>query len=106
MSYTDIWTSANDADFQGRCWAALWDVANKVAIEAAGFPASGQESTDDGYDVAYAYRLLRDESTLTSRQLAQQVLRNGTIASSPVTATDGDIQYQINNTWAMLRNIG
>jgi hypothetical protein len=103
MAYSDIWTNANDADFQGRCWAALWDVANKVQAGDTGFPASGQDGTGDD---TFAINVLRDNTRITSKQLAQQVLRNATIASNPATSTDNDIQYQINNSWAALREIG
>jgi hypothetical protein len=103
MAYSDIWTNANDADFQGRCWAALWDVANKVYESEAGFPAAGQEGAGDS---EYAINVLRDKTNITSRQLAQQILRNTTIAANPATANDSDIQYQINTEWASLRDIG
>lgn len=105
MAYSDIWTYANDSTFQGRCWAGLWDVANKVVNGDTGFPASGQEGAA-GEDVRYALIILRDETTLTSKQLAQQVLRNTTIATAPATSLDSDIQFQINNIWAELREIG
>jgi len=104
MAYIDIWTNANDATFQGRCWAAFWDVANKVYDGDVGFPAAGQE--DALTDGSFALSILRDATAITSRQLAQQVLRNTTIAANPATAVDGDIKFQINNTWASLREIG
>lgn len=104
MGYSETWTSANDATFQGKCWAALWDVCNRVLAEETGFPATGQESSGD--DIVYAKKVLRDEQKITGRQLAQQVLRNTTIAGNIAGADDNDIQYQINSTWATFRNIG
>lgn len=107
MSYTAVWTNANNEAFQGRCWAALWDIANKVAAGNEGYPASGQVSGQPLDDGAYALKVLRDEARCTSRQLAQQVLRNATIAADPATATDNDIAWQINNaSWSELRRIG
>lgn len=107
MSYATIYASATDADFQARCRAALWDVANRVINGESGFPASGQVSAQPLDDTAYALRVLRDQTTLTDRILAMQILRNATIASNPEGATDGDIQYQINSgVWAELRSIG
>jgi len=107
MSYTDIWTHANNADFQGKCWAALWDVCNRVLAGESGFPAAGQVAAQASDDAGYALRVLRVESRLTGQQLAQQILRNATIAGSPATADDSALQYQINaNVWAELRGIG
>ncbi len=42
MSYATIYASATDANFQSRCRAALWDVANRVVNGESGFPGSGQ----------------------------------------------------------------
>ena len=106
MSYATIYASATDADFQARCRAALWDVANRVVNGESGFPASGQASSYAAEDMEYALRVLRDQSTISDRVLAMQVLRNGTIASDPASASDGDIQYQINSIWAEFRRIG
>jgi hypothetical protein len=106
MAYSDIWTNANDADFQGRCWAALWDVANKVLADTTGYPASGQEATNAEDDDVYSKNILTDKVSISGRQLAQQVLRNTTIANNPATATDADILFQINSIWAELRELG
>ena len=105
MSYSDIWTNANDAAFQGRCRAGLWDVANRVVNEESGFPAAGQGATIAEEDNAYALKILRSRVTLTDVVLAMQVLRNATIAADPAASSDADIQYQINNVWAELRRI-
>lgn len=32
MTYATDWTNANDADFQGRCFAALWDAHFRVGL--------------------------------------------------------------------------
>ena len=106
MAYSDIWTNANDSTFQGKCRAGVWDVANKVINGDTGFPASGQEAAVAAEDTEYALKVLRDVASLSDRVLAMQVLRNSTIAASPSTASDGDIQFQINNIWAELRRIG
>jgi hypothetical protein len=106
MSYATIYATATDATFQARCRAALWDVCNKVAGQESGFPAAGQADANAAEDRDYALRVLRDESRITDRVLAMQVLRNGTIAGDPASASDGDIQYQVNSIWASLRRIG
>lgn len=105
MSYADIWTNANDATFQGKCRAGLWDVANKVVNEDAGFPAAGQAAANSEEDTSYALKILRASVTLSDMVLAMQVLRNSTIAANPGTASDGDIQFQINSIWSELRRI-
>lgn len=100
MSYTLIWTNANDEAFQGRCWAGLWDVANRVIEGEATYP-----NTAD--DITFAKLILKDEVLVTDRQLTQQVLRNTTIAANPATSTDADIQFQLaQNVWDTLRGIG
>jgi len=107
MAYADIWTHANDETFQGRCWAALWDIANKVAGAESGYPAAGQASGQPEDDEYFALKILRDSTKLSSRQLAQQVLRNATIAANPAVAADNDLAWQINNaSWSELRRIG
>jgi hypothetical protein len=104
MAYSDIWTHANDADFQGRCLAALWDISNKVVAGDEGYPAAGQVGAGDE---AFALSVLKDETRLTGRQLAQQVLRNATIAANPAIAADNDLSWQVNNAaWSVLRGIG
>lgn len=107
MSYAAIWTHANDETFQGRCWAALWDIANKVVAGDTGYPAVDQVSVQPLDDVTYALKVLRDEARCTGRQLAQQVLRNATIATNPAIAGDSDLAWQINSAaWSDLRRIG
>jgi hypothetical protein len=107
MAYSDIWTNANDADFQGKCWAGLWDIANKVIAGDSGYPAAGQAAAASASDYAFAASILKDEVRITGRQLAQQVLRNATIAADPSAATDNDLAWQINNAaWSVLRGIG
>ena len=106
MAYSDIWTNANDAAFQGKCRAAIWDVSNRVINDEVGFPASGQEAAVAAEDTEYALKVLRDVASLSDRVLAMQVLRNATIAASPSTASDSDIQFQVSNIWAELRRIG
>jgi hypothetical protein len=107
MAYADIWTHANDEAFQGKCWAALWDMCNKVASGESGYPAAGMAAANPAEDVSYAIKVLRDEARVTARQLAQQVLRNATIAANPSATADNDIAWQINNAaWAELRGIG
>lgn len=82
-------------------------MCNKVAAGEAGYPAENMAAADPAEDTAYAIRVLRDESRVTARQLAQQVLRNATIAANPSVAADNDIAWQINNgAWAELRGIG
>jgi len=106
MGYADIWTHANDVAFQGRCLAAMWDISNKILNDDPSFPAAGQEAATPNDDDVFARRVLRDEVSITPRQVAQQALRNVTIAASPATSTDNDIQFQLNSVWAEIRGIG
>jgi len=99
MSFSDIYTAANDATFQGRCLAAAWQTAQHVI------------AGDEGYDVTapskdFAYSLLRDQTRITAKQVAMQVLRNATIASNVATSTDSDIDWQVKQVWADLVSIG
>ena len=98
MTYATNWTWANDADFQGRCTAALWDYCNKVVNDVVGYP-------DTEPDMVYANRVLRKIQNLSPDILAIQVLRNATIAADPATATDGDIEFQIGQVWGDLKEI-
>jgi predicted metal-dependent HD superfamily phosphohydrolase len=99
MSYSDIFTAANDATFQGRCLVAMWKAAQDVANES---PATdNHEARAD-----WATRVLQDRSNITPRQVAMQVLANAVIASAPASAADADIQYQVNSGLAAIIAIG
>lgn len=95
MAYADIFNAANDALFQGRCQVAMWTAAQDIAAEAT-------NTTDHAQRADWANRVLQDRATITPRQLAMQVLRNGTIAANPGASTDGDIQFQVNSVIAAL----
>ena len=99
MAFTDIFNAANDETFQGRCMAAAWQTAQHVI------------ASDEGYDVSapskdFAYSLLRDQTRITAKQVAMQVLRNVTIASNVAVSTDSDLEWQIKSVWADLVSIG
>jgi len=99
MAFSDIYTAANDETFHGRCLAAAWQTAQHVI------------AGDDGYDVSapsrdFAYSLLRDQTRITAKQVAMQVLRNATIAANVVASTDNDIDWQVKQTWLDLVSIG
>jgi len=69
MAYSDIYTAANDATFQGRCMAAAWQTAQHVIAGDEGYDASAPSKD-------FAYSLLRDQTRITAKQVAMQVLRN------------------------------
>lgn len=107
--FTDVYTAANNETFQGRCLAAAWQTAQHVV------------AGDEGYDVSapsrdFAYSLLRDQTRITAKQVAMQVLRNATIASNiavvltnnPANASgeDSDIDWQVKTVWSDLVSIG
>ncbi len=99
MAFSDIYTAANDETFQGRCLAAAWQTAQHVI------------AGDEGYDVSapsrdFAYSLLRDQTRITAKQVAMQVLRNATIAANVAASTDNDIDWQVKQTWLDLVSIG
>lgn len=99
MAFSDIYTAANDETFQGRCLAAAWQTAQHVI------------AGDEGYDVSapsrdFAYSLLRDQTRITAKQVAMQVLRNATIAANVAASMDNDIDWQVKQTWLDLVSIG
>jgi hypothetical protein len=99
MAFSEIYLAANDAVFQGRCMAAAWQTAQHVI------------AGDNGYDVSapskdFAYSLLRDQTRITPKQVAMQVLRNATIAANIAGSTDSDIDWQTNQVWLDLVSIG
>jgi len=99
MAYSDIYTAANDATFQGRCLAAAWQTAQHVVAGDEGYDASAPSKD-------FAYSLLRDQTRITAKQVAMQVLRNATIAANVSTSTDSDIDWQVKQTWLDLVSIG
>jgi hypothetical protein len=50
----------------------------------------------------WAINILQGTQRATQKQIAVQVLRNVTIAANPASATDGDIQFQVNSVIAEL----
>jgi hypothetical protein len=99
MNYAAVFGAANDPVFQGRCVVATWKAAQDVLTESPGTP---------NYAVRrqWALNTLRGNTAITPRNLAVQVLRNATIAASPATATDNDLQFQVNSILADLIEIG
>jgi hypothetical protein len=99
MALIDIYNAANNATFQGRCLVAAWTAAQAIVNESPDTP--GHVNRLD-----WATRVLQDRANITPRQLAVQVLRNPTIAQSPDTATDGDLQFQVNSVLPDIITIG
>ena len=95
MAFIDNWNNASDATFQGRCMGGLWQVC---ITKKAGTPTA--EETN------YIQKVLQDLQKITPRVLAMQVLRNATIAADPVNSSDGDLEYQLNQVWDDLLEIG
>lgn len=99
MAYADIYNAANDQMFQGRCLVAMWRAAQDIAAESPS-TQNHQQRLD------WATRALQDHAIITPRQLAMQVLRNGTIAANPGASSDDDIQFQVNSILPSLISIG
>lgn len=99
MAYADIYTAANDVTFQGRCQVAMWTAAQAIASEAT-------NTSNHAARIDWAARVLTDRANITPRQLAMQVLRNATIAAAPASASDGDLQFQVNSVVGDLIAIG
>ncbi len=99
MAYADIYNAATDANWQGRCQVAMWKAAHDILAEDPGTP--DHERRHD-----WAVSALRDQLTITPKQVAMQVLRNATIAANPGAATDSDIQFQVNSVLGDLLTIG
>ena len=99
MAFLDVFNAASNADFQGRCLAAAWQTAQHVIAEDEGYNASLDSKN-------FALKLLRDQATITPRQVAMQVLRNATIAGTVATSTDSDIDWHVKQIWPDLMEIG
>lgn len=99
MALIDVYNAANDATFQGRCMAALWQTAQHVLADDVGY-----DLTPDSKSLAL--KVLRDQVTITPKQVAMQVLRNSTISANIAGATDGDIDWQVKSVWTSLMEIG
>ena len=99
MAYADIYNAATDANWQGRCQVAMWKAAHDILAEDPGTP--DHERRHD-----WAVSALRDQLTITPKQIAMQVLRNATIAANPGAAPDSDIQFQVNSVLGDLLTIG
>ena len=99
MAYADIYNAATDANWQGRCQVAMWKAAHDILAE-------DPETPDHERRHDWAVSALRDQLTITPKQIAMQVLRNATIAANPGAATDSDIQFQVNSILGDLLTIG
>lgn len=99
MALIDVHNAASDSTFQGRCMAAAWQTAQHVVAEDAGYDTSLDSKN-------FALKLLRDQATITPRQVAMQVLRNSTIAANVAGSIDGDIDWQVKQIWTDLMEIG
>jgi hypothetical protein len=99
MSYAAIFAAASNEEFQGRCQVAMWRAAQDIIAEDRAAPNYEQRR-------GWAIAVLRGTLSLTPRQLAVQVLRNPTIAANPMSAQDGDLQFQVNSILADIIPIG
>ena len=99
MSYAATFAAASDSVFQGRCLVACWRAAQDIL---------GEPTSTPNYEVrrGWAVTVLQGRQRATPMQIAVQVLRNSVIAAAPGTATDGDIQFQVNSIIADLTAIG
>lgn len=99
MAYADIFNAATDANWQGRCQVAMWKAAHDIMAE-------DPQTQDHQRRTAWAINVLRDQVTITPKQLAMQVLRNAAIAANPGAASDNDLQFQVNSVLPDLLTIG
>lgn len=88
MAYADIYNAAVDSIFQGRCYVAAWKAAQDIVNEDA-------NTANHSARLDWALRALTDRLSITGKQLAMQVLRNGTIAANPGASTDNDLSFQV-----------
>lgn len=79
--------------------AAAWQTAQHVIAGDEGYDASAPSKD-------FAYSLLRDQTRITAKQVAMQVLRNLTIAGNVASSTDSDIDWQTKQIWTDLVSIG
>lgn len=99
MALIDVYNASQNATFQGRCLASAWATAQHVLAEDAGYDDSAQSKN-------FSLKLLRKQTTVSAEQIAMQVLRNATIAADISGSTDNDINYQVNQIWSDLIDIG
>jgi hypothetical protein len=99
MSYAAVFDAANDPAFQGRCVVATWMAAKDVLTES-------RDTPNHAVRRQWALNTLRGNTAITPRNLAIQVLRNATIAAAPATASDNDLQFQVNSILDDLIEIG
>lgn len=99
MTYATTYAAATDAAFQGRCIVATWVAAQDILSESTNTP-------DHQARLDWANRVLTDATNMSPRVLAMQVLRNAVIAANPSTASDSDIQFQVNSTIDALVRVG
>jgi hypothetical protein len=99
MSYAAVYAASLDETFQGRCLAAAWQTAQHVLVGTEGYDLTAPSKD-------FAHSLLRDQSRISAKQVAMQVLRNTTIAADVAASTDGDIDWQVKAVWADLVSIG
>ena len=98
MTYQAVFEASRDTTFQGRCLVALWIAAESIVNEDPQTP-NHQARMD------WARTAQQGKLAITPSNLAQAVLRNTTIATDPVAASDGDIQFQVNSIldWLLLQ---
>lgn len=88
MAYADIYNAANDANFQGRCFAAAWKAAANILVE-------DPQTPNHAARLEWAFKALRDRLSISPRLLAMQILRNPTVAANPGAAQDSDLDFVI-----------
>lgn len=97
MAYIDVYNAAVDVvTFQPRCLVAMWKAAQDIQNDT-----NASQLRKD-----WASAVLTDRARVTPRQLAMLVLSNASIAANPATATDGDIQFQVNSIVDRLVSLG
>lgn len=100
MSYAQTWAASNDPDFQGRCRAALWDIARQVITEENGYPSGALNKR-------IARLILSGEARISNEQLVVLVLTDSVIAADIPNSTDTRIHNVLRNgAWNIIRGIG
>lgn len=99
MAFIEISDLADASSFRRRLVPAIATVAGNVLAETP----TGKDRKDTKRK-ELAQRALRDP-VATAEMFVWGVLSNPVVAAAGIAATDGDIQYQVNQMWSTIAGV-
>lgn len=109
MSLQVVGSKSKDPNFQNRCWGAVMSSVRSILAAAtdsnAVQGAGGADLTTD-LSKAQARKFATLSHLSTDRTIANLVLLNSVIAADPDGVDDSAIEYQMNQIWLTLMDIG